>query len=112
MSERAMTPREAYERYMNGENIETGKKVNADFAKRLLRRQAGQLCTEKCVNGVAVSDENANPWSISIMFSAGDISHDGQVILSAMRNNAHRTEMSENNGDTRITFYVYCMEED
>ena len=112
MEERPMTPREAYEKYMNGENVETGKKVNVDFAKRLLRRQAGQLCTEKCVSVVLFSHEEDNPWYASVLFTDGEISDDGQNILSAMRNNAHKTEMGESKGMTQITFYVYCLEED
>lgn len=112
MSERAMTPREAYEKYMNGEPVETGKKANVAFAKRLLRRQAGQLCTEKCVKEVLFRDEDANPWSVCVKFADGELSHDGQTILNAMRSNAHRTEMGEYSGMTQISFYVYCMEED
>lgn len=112
MEEKLMTPREAYEKYMNGEPVETGKKANVAFAKHLLRRQAGQLCTEKCVKEVLFRDEDANPWSVCVKFSDGELSHDGQTILNAMRSNAHRTEMAESKGMTQISFYVYCMEED
>ena len=111
MEESPMTPREAYEKYMNGENVETGKKVNVDFAKRILRRQAGRLCAEECVSDVFFCHGEDNPWYASVFFYEGKLSHDGQVILSAMRNNAHKTDIAEHDGVTQITFYVYCMEE-
>jgi len=113
MDDKARTPRENYERKMNGEDVETGSKANAAFAKHLLRSQAGKLATESCIRSIAFSDDDANPWVVTISFSSGELSHNAQVILNAMRSNAHQTEMAEYNGvAVRITFYVYTLEED
>lgn len=111
MDDKARTPRENYERKMNGEDVETGSKANAAFAKHLLRSQAGKLATEPCIRDMAFSDNDANPWAATISFSSGELSHNAQVLLDAMRSNAHRTEMTEDNGAVQITFYVYTLEE-
>ena len=113
MDNKARTPRENYERMMRGEEGVTGKKANAMFAKHLLRSQAGKLATEPCIRDMAFSEDDANPWVATISFSSGELSHNAQVLLDAMRSNAHQTEMAEYNGVVvRITFYVYTLEED
>jgi len=112
MDDKARTPRENYERKMNGEDVETGSKANAAFAKHLLRSQAGKLATEQCVESITFTPNDTNPWAAGILFSAGELSENAQTLLNAMRSNAHRTEMTEDNGMVQITFYVHTLEED
>ncbi len=113
MEEKPMTPREAYERMMRGEDVHTGNSVNAAFARHLLRRQAGMLSVEKCVREIAFSKEEDNPWTVSVILAEGELSHDAQTLLSAMRSNAHHTEMTEDKakGTMQITFFVYTFTE-
>ena len=114
MDDRPMTPREAYESMMNGEDVTTGKKANAAFARYLLRSQAGKLAVESCTESISFTPDEMNPWVASVIFSGGEISENGQTLLAAMRNNAHQTEMIvDGNGNTiQIMFYVYTFEED
>lgn len=112
MDDRPLTPREAYESMMNGEDVKTGKRGNAAFARHLLRSQAGQLAVEKCTEYISFTPEDVNPWVASVTFSGGELSENGQTLLSAMRNNAHRTEMVVNGDTVQIMFYVYTFEED
>ena len=112
MEERPLTPREAYERMMRGEDVHTGKSGNAAFARSLLRSQAGKLSAEKSTVGTVFSAEGENPWTVSVTFSDGELSRNAQTLLRAMRSNAHRTEMTEDGvpGRVRITFFVYTIE--
>ena len=114
MEEKPMTPREAYERMMRGEDVHTGNSANAVFARHLLRRQAGMLSAEKCMREIAFSKEEENPWMVSIMLTEGELSHGAQMLLSAMRSNAHRTEMSKDEPKEiiQITFFVYTFSGD
>ena len=112
MEEKPMTPREAYERRMQGEDIRTGSRANAAFARYLLRRQAGRLSGESSVQEIRFSDEKENPWTVSVVLSDGELSHDAQTLFGAMRSNAHRTEMDEDKEKSmlQITFFVYTFE--
>lgn len=113
MEGKAYTPRENYERMKNGEDFNPGSDLNLAFAKRLLRRQAGQLSIEKCVRVITISDDEADPWSVSVTMKGGELSHDAQVILNAMRSNAHHTDMTENgDGAVSITFYYHRIGEE
>lgn len=111
MDDRPMTPREAYQRMVNGEAVHTGKKENAVFARHLIRSQAGKLAVDRSVSGVSFSPDDANPWTAAVDFRDGELSENSQILLQAMRSNAHRTEMREENGAAKITFYVYTLEE-
>ena len=111
MDERPLTPREAYERMMNGE-METGQRGSALFARHLLRSQAGKLAAEKCTESMAFTPDGTNPWTASITFTCGELSDSAQKILGAMHSNAHRTEMTEGADRIRISFYVYEWEEE
>lgn len=106
-----MTIREIYESLLNGEDVR-GKldSIHAKAAKLVLRREAGTLCREGCVESVDFSPEGAEPWSMSIVFSAGNLSARAQRVLGAMKENAHRTEWAGGKGDARLTFYVYTIE--
>jgi len=108
-----MTPREAFERMKRGENI--GNKMDAGqatVAKAILRRQAGELAKEKCVEKIAFTPESMEPWVAEIMFGEGDLSEDAQLTLAKMRQNAHRVEMVAGDDTTQIMFYVYTTEAD
>ena len=112
MDDRPMTPREAYERMARGEEIKTGNPVNAAFAKHLLRSQAGKLSVEKCTESISFAPDDMNPWVASVLFSGGELSGNAQTLLSAMRSNAHRTEMVVDGDAVQITFYVYTFDGD
>lgn len=110
----AQTGRDIYEAYLNGENVR-GKmdKLHAKVSKTFLRRQAGMLMRDSCIESITITAEGFEPWALSITFSNGELSEKSQGVLRGMRENAHRTEMLGNdvNGVTQITFYVYTFEE-
>lgn len=112
MDDRPLTPREAYESMMNGGDAKTGNPVNAAFARYLLRSQAGKLAVESCTESISFTPDDMNPWVASVKFSGGKLSDNGQTLLCAMRNNAHRTEMAVDGDAVQIMFYVYTFEED
>lgn len=112
MEERPMTPREAYEYMMSGGDIPAGKRGSFVFARHLLRSQAGKLAAESCVKGIEVSDDGASPWSVTVTMTDGELSRSAQVLLNAMRSNAHRAEMTGNRETARVTFFVYRLDED
>ena len=112
MEDKPMTPREAYERMMRGEEVHTGKRANCAFARHLLRTQAGKLAAESCVKGMEVADDDANPWTVTVTMTDGELSRSAQTLLNAMRSNAHKTELAVKNRMAQIVFFVYCLEED
>lgn len=110
-----MTPRELYEQMK--ETMETPRGMDAfhaSIARQILRRQANDLTHEKCVKEVILSEPGTDPWTVGVVFSDGELSHDGQITLAKMRVNAHRTSMIEDkkNGTVQIVFYVYKGTED
>ena len=64
------------------------------------------------IREIVFSNEEDNPWTVSVTLTDGKLSHDAQTLLNAMRSNAHRTEMEEDKaqGSVKITFYVYMFE--
>ena len=107
-----LTPREAYERMMDGECTNAGSRFHSRFSRVLLRHQAERLAGEIWVKGPEFSDEDANPWTVSVTLRDGMLPRSVQVTLAAMRSNAHRTEMERHGDDTTVTFFVYCFETD
>lgn len=106
----ALTPHEAFERMQRGEDVDaTVSGGSAIFAKAVLRRQAGYLAAESCVEGITFTPENMNPWAVSITFTGGELSEDAQRTLAKMRSNSHQSVMTEDakGGLTVITFYLY-----
>ena len=103
-----MTPRELYDKMQSGEDVSAQmSSVHAMFAKAILRRQAGSLAKERCVEKIAFTPENMEPWVAEITFGDGEISEEGQNTLAKMRQNAHRTDMIVEDESTQIMFYVY-----
>ena len=108
-----MTPRELYERLQSGEDVAAKMShVQAVFFKEILRRQAGDLAKEKCVEKIAFTPNNTNPWVVEIAFRNGELSEDAQATLFKMKENVHRTEIVTTDETTHVMFYIYMMEED
>ena len=97
-NEGTLTPREAYERMMNGESTNVGSKFHSSFSRLLLRPE--------------FSDDDANPWWVSVTLRDGMLSRSAQTTLAAMRSNAHRTETQMHGKEMTVTFFVYCFETD
>ena len=111
-NEGTLTPREAYERMMNGESTNVGSKFHSSFSRLLLRRQAERLVGEVWIEGPVFSDDDANPWWVSITLRDGMLPRSAQTTLAAMRSNAHRTETQMHGKEMTVTFFVYCFETD
>ena len=111
-NEGKMTPREAYERMMDGERTTVGDKFHSALSRALLRRQAERLVGEVWIKGPVFSDDDANPWTVSVTLRDGMLSRSAQTTLAAMRSNAHRTETQRHGKEMTITFFVYCFETD
>lgn len=106
-----MTPRELYNKMQSGDDV-TGQmdSVHAAFARTILRRQAGSLTKEKCVEKITFMPENANPWGVEIVFWDGELSEEAQETLSKMHQNAHRTEILVGDETTMAVFYIFTVE--
>lgn len=87
----------------SGKNV--GDPVNAMVAKKILRRQADSLLSEKCVQDVHYF-EDGKLWRAIVRFKDGNISKEGQNTLRKMKHNAHRTMMDTNKDMQVITFIV------
>jgi len=108
-----LTPREAWERHMNGEYTTTGSKEGYVTARETLLHNSTLLLHEKCLIKTDISGWRDNPWWVRVTMTDGELSDNAQTILNAMRDDAHHTEM-ENNGDgtVSVTFYYHCLEEE
>lgn len=105
-----MTPRELFEQMREtGETPRGIDAFHASIARQILRRQADVMAREGCVKEVISSEQDADPWTVGLVFSDGELSHSGQITLAKMRFNAHRTAMFEDqkNNTVQIVFYVY-----
>jgi len=106
-----MTPRELFEKLQSGEaSAWELDHVQAVFFKEILRRQAGDLAKEKCVERIAFTPNNTNPWVVEIAFGDGELSEEAQSTLFKMKENAHRTEIVSSDKTTQVMFYVYMVE--
>lgn len=107
-----MTPRELYEKLQSGEDVDWKmNRVQAVFAKEILRRRAGDLAKEKCVEKIAFTPNSTNPWVVEIAFGDGELSDEAQSTLFKMKENAHRAEIVTSDTTTQVMFYIYMMEE-
>lgn len=104
----AITPRQAYEKWKNGDDVEMDAH-HAKISKTILMKQAEWVAEENCVEKVSATDDE-EPWVLTITFSEGELTEFTQNRLKAMRQNAHKTEMETKDGKVQIQFYVYTVE--
>ena len=113
MEEKLMTPREAWERHMNGEQTTTGSRAGYEMARDTLLHNAVMLRHEPCVVKSDISGWRDNPWWVRVTMRDGELTDNAQTILNAMRDDAHHTDMENNDdGTVSVTFYYHCMEEE
>ena len=109
---RPMTPREAWERRMNGEQAATGSREGYETARDTLLHNATMLLHEPCFVKSDISGWRDNPWWVRVTMRDGELSGSAQTIIEAMRDNAHHTAMEHNDaGTVSVTFYYHCLEE-
>ena len=109
-----MTPRETFEKYSSGEiSSDRMGAINAMVAKKILRRQAGWMARESCLEKIEFTPDTTYPWMVSLTFGAGDLSPAAQTTLANMRENAHEAYMAESDGGktVQITFSVYTFDD-
>lgn len=107
-----MTPREAWERRLNGEPVSTGSRAGYEMARDTLLHNAVMLRHEPCVVKSDISGWNDNPWWVRVTMTDGELTDSAQTILRAMRDNAHHTDLTHNdNGTVTVAFYYHCLEE-
>ena len=112
MENETMTPREAWERRLNGEPIATGSRAGYELARETLLHQSVMLRHEPCVVKSEISGWRDNPWWVRVTMTDGELTDAAQTILRAMRDNAHHTDMEQNdNGTVTVAFYYHCLEE-
>ena len=112
MENETMTPREAWQRHLNGEPIATGSRAGYETARDTLLHNATMLRHEPCVVKSVISGWNDNPWWVRVTMTDGELTDSAQTILRAMRDNAHHTDMVHNdNGTVTVAFYYHCLEE-
>lgn len=112
MGDTTMTPREAWAKHMNGEATTTGSRVGYETARDTLLHNAVMLRHEPCVVKSDISGWNDNPWWVRVTMTDGELTDNAQTILNAMRDDAHHTEMEDNeDGTVSVTFYYHCLED-
>ena len=112
MDDKEMTPREAWQRHLNGEQSATGSRAGYETARDTLLHNATMLRHEPCVVKSVISGWNDNPWWVRVTMTDGELTDSAQTILRAMRDNAHHTDLTPNaNGTVTVAFYYHCLEE-
>lgn len=112
MEYKPTTPREAWERYQNGEETTTGSRAGYKIARDTLLHNSTLLIRERCLVKNDISGWNDNPWWVRVTMRDGELTDNAQTIMEAMRNDAHHTEMESNDdGTVSVTFYYHCLEE-
>jgi len=113
MADEMMTPRDAWERHMNGEKTTTGSRAGYEMARETLLHNANLLLGEQCLVKNDISGWRDNPWWVRVTMKDGELTDNAQTILNAMRDDAHHTEMEHNeDGTVAVTFYYHCLEDE
>ena len=111
-NEGMLTPREAWERRQNGEDVATGSRAGYETARSALLHNSTMLLDEPCLVKNNISGWNDNPWWVRVTMTDGELTDNAQAILEAMRSSAHETALAHNaDGTVSVTFFYHCLEE-
>ena len=111
-AKRPMTMREFFETEFGPEDEppeDVGRfdGLHAMIARKILRRQAGELVREECFDSVSIDPEDEEPWGLTVAFRDGELSDNARLTLEKMKQNSHRSELITTNDLISITFIVF-----
>ena len=111
MENETMTPREAWERHLRGEETATGSRAGYETARDTLLHNAVMLRREPCLVKSEISGWRDNPWWVRVTMTDGELSDSAQTILRAIRDDAHRTDITHNpDGTVTVGFFYHLLE--